>query len=210
MPTPESLIQQQLVRRGIRDAAVLDAMRRIDRARFVPDDLAGRAYDDSPLPIGYGQTISQPYIVAHMAEALQLGPNDTVLEVGSGCGYHAAVVAQLVRWVYSVEIVAELAAAAAHNLERAGTTNVTVRAGDGYRGWPEQAPFDAIYLTAAPTQIPQPLKDQLKVGGRLLAPVGSASQRLVMLTKQSGTAFSTKDLALVSFVPMTGAAERDQ
>lgn len=152
------MIDSQLKRRDIVDPKVINAMREVDRAKFVPEDLVGRAYEDGPLPIGKEQTISQPYIVAYMAQALKLSKEDIVIEVGTGCGYNAAVLSQIVSHVYSVEIVEWLAELAKENLSNAGIENVSARVGDGYKGWPEKAPFDAIVLTAATAEIPVPLK----------------------------------------------------
>ena len=204
----EEMMERQLIARGISDPKVLDAMWEVDRADFVPADMQQHAYEDRPLPIGRDQTISQPYIVAYMAQELKLGPDDIVMEVGTGCGYNAAVLSRIVKHVYSLEIIEWLASLAENNLRRAGIDNVTSRYGDGYQGWPEKAPFDATVLTAAPPAIPEPLKQQLKVGGRLLAPVGTKQQKLVLLEKTGKDFFNEKTLLLVSFVPMTGEAQR--
>jgi len=167
------MINEQIRSRGVVDPRVLAAMGKVPRDRFVPDDVAERAYDDRPLPIGHGQTISQPYIVGYMSEALGVLPDHRVLEIGTGSGYQAAILGELAKEVYTIEIVTELASRAESTLRELGYSNVHVRAGDGYAGWPEQAPFDRIMVTAAPEQIPQPLLDQLAVGGRLVAPVGA-------------------------------------
>jgi len=180
----------------------------VDRSLFVPDEMKPHAYEDRPLPIGRDQTISQPYIVAYMAQELRAKGGDTVLEVGTGCGYNAAVLSKIVSQVYSIEIIDWLAKLAKNNLREARTENVTTRLGDGYQGWPEAAPFNAISLTAAPPYIPEPLKQQLKIGGRLLAPVGIRSQKLVLLEKREEGTFREKQLLLVSFVPMTGKAQQ--
>jgi protein-L-isoaspartate(D-aspartate) O-methyltransferase len=201
------MVEDQLRARGLHDPRVLDAMRRVERHRFVPEALAGQAYADHPLPIGHGQTISQPYIVALMTEEARLRPDARVLEIGTGSGYQAAVAAVLAREVWSIEIVEPLAREAAARLAALGYRNVTVRAGDGYRGWPEHAPFDAILVTAAPPEIPQPLLDQLAVGGRLVAPVGEASQELVVVERTAG-GLSRRTIIPVRFVPMTGEAQR--
>ncbi|MFN6945732.1 MAG: protein-L-isoaspartate(D-aspartate) O-methyltransferase, partial [Cytophagaceae bacterium] len=170
--TKEEMIEIHLKGRGIMDFKVINAMRLVDRTLFVPENLKEYAYEDQPLPIGKEQTISQPYIVAYMAQELRLGSEDKVLEIGTGCGYNAAVLSQIVSHVCSIEIDEELAENAKENLQKAGIQNVTTRCGDGYLGWKEEAPFDVIILTAAPHKIPEPLKNQLKIGGKLLAPVG--------------------------------------
>lgn len=194
--------------RDIRAPAVLQAMAEVPRHEFVPPALAGDAYEDHPLPIGHGQTISQPYIVAYMTQALELRPTDRVLEVGTGSGYQAAVLARLAREVYSVEVVEPLARRAAANLLRLGFTNVHVRVGDGHRGWPEQAPFDAIVVTCAPDRIPPALVDQLGDGGRLIAPVGDldTGQELHLLRK-TGDRLERRFLLPVRFVPMIGPSD---
>ena len=166
------MVERQIRQRGVTDPRVLDALRKVPRERFVPADLVSRAYDDNPLPIGEGQTISQPYIVAHMTEALGVSRAHRVLEIGTGSGYQAAVLAEIAREVYTVEIVPELAQRATGVLRALGYTNAHVREGDGYAGWPEHAPFDRILVTAAPDDIPRPLIDQLAPGGRLVIPVG--------------------------------------
>ncbi|MFP4261577.1 MAG: protein-L-isoaspartate(D-aspartate) O-methyltransferase [Opitutales bacterium] len=205
-PAKEDMLNHHLKGRDINDPAVLRAMAEVDRTAFIPEELQALAYADRPLPIGGGQTISQPYIVAYMAQELRLGPDDTVLECGAGCGYNAAVLSRIVKQVYTVEIVPELAGNARQNLERAGIGNVEVRQGDAYMGWPEHAPFDAMILTAAPAAIPEPLKQQLRVGGRLLAPIGVEVQHLVLLTKTDDEHFVESALLPVRFVPMTGQA----
>lgn len=203
----EAMVQQQIAARDVHDKRVLEAMRKVPRHLFVPQAMQPYAYADSPLPIGYEQTISQPYIVAFMTEALKLKPEDRVLEVGTGSGYQAAVLSVLVREVYSIEIVEPLASEAADRLQHLGYSNVKVRAGDGYRGWPEAAPFDAIIVTAAPGHIPQPLLDQLAVGGRLVIPVGLHFQML-MRVRRTAKGFKTEKLLPVRFVPMTGEAQK--
>ncbi len=203
----EAMVKRQIMSRGVKDPRVLEAMRKVPRHRFVPADLASRAYEDNPLPIGWGQTISQPYIVALMTELLDLEPGDKVLEVGSGSGYQAAVLAEIAGAVFTIEIVPELAEVARRNLEACGHGDVRVRAGDGYRGWPEEAPFQAIIVTAAPDHVPQPLLEQLDEGGRLVIPVGDVYQELVVLTKEKG-AVRRRSTIPVRFVPMTGEAER--
>jgi protein-L-isoaspartate(D-aspartate) O-methyltransferase len=203
-----AMVARQIVARGIRDPAVLAALRVVPRHRFVPANLAARAYADEPLPIGFEQTISQPYVVAFMTEAAALAPGDHVLEIGTGSGYQAAVLAEIVGSVWTIEILAPLAERAAADLRAAGYANVHVRAGDGYRGWPEEAPFDAILVTAAPDHVPQPLLDQLKVGGRLVIPVetgGRGRQEILRMTR-TATGFERESLLPVRFVPMTGEA----
>jgi protein-L-isoaspartate(D-aspartate) O-methyltransferase len=214
-PGPESLaaaraelVATQIVARGVTGSRLLEALRRVERHRFVPDHLHGLAYADRPLPIGHGQTISQPYIVALMTELAAVRPGARVLEVGTGSGYQAAVLSVLAREVYSIEIVAPLADEARARLRRLGYANVEVRTGDGYRGWPERAPFDAILITAAPPEIPEPLLSQLAVGGRLVAPVGSEGgvQELVTV-ERTATGFTRRTAIPVRFVPMTGEAQ---
>ena len=201
------MVERQLIARDITDPRVIDAMRRVPRHRFVPEDLSARAYDDRPLPIGYRQTISQPYVVAYMTQALQLAPDARVLEIGTGSGYQTAVLAELAATVHSIEIVPPLASRATAALAEMGYDNVHVREGDGYAGWPEAAPFDAIMVTAAPDHVPQPLVDQLAVGGRMIVPVGEHRQTLTVLTRTDEGV--TEEAALpVLFVPMTGEAER--
>lgn len=206
--TKEEMIESQLKKRGITDPRVLQAMWEVDRKLFIPDDMQNQAYEDRPLPIGKDQTISQPYIVAYMAQELAIGPEDVVLEVGTGCGYNAAVLSRIAKHVYSIEIIEWLALLAEANLQQTGIKNIDTRHGDGYKGWPEKAPFDAIVLTAAPPEIPKPLKEQLKLRGRLLAPVGRVSQKLVMVERISDLDFQQRTLLPVSFVPMTGEAQK--
>ena len=203
----ESMVERQIAVRGIRNHHVLEAMRKVPRHLFVPPEMQPYAYRDSPLPIGHEQTISQPYIVAFMTEALNLQPEDRVLEVGTGSGYQAAVLAVLVQEVYSIEIVESLAIEAAERLRRLGYNNITVRAGDGYRGWPDAAPFDAIILTAAPDHVPKPLLEQLAPGGRLILPVGENFQTLVRI-QRTAKGFKRESLLPVRFVPMTGEAQK--
>jgi protein-L-isoaspartate(D-aspartate) O-methyltransferase len=205
----QEMVEQQIRQRGVTDARVLEAMRTVPRERFVPPELLPQAYDDGPLPIGAGQTISQPYIVAYMTEALKVQPSHKVLEVGTGSGYQAAVLSQLVREVYTIEIVPELAARAEALLRSLGRTNVHVRAGDGYAGWPEQAPFDRVIVTAAPEEIPRPLIEQLAEGGLLVAPVGprSAPQWMTVVEK-TGKGVVERRTIPVQFVPFTRAPGR--
>ena len=207
MVTQEEMIEYQLIDRGIRDPRVLQAMTDVDRALFVPEELQHRSYEDNPLPIGKSQTISQPYIVAYMAQALQLSEDARVLEIGTGCGYNAAVLAQIAAEVYSIEIIEWLADLAKENLAKTDIDNIHLRHGDGYTGWPDAAPFDAIMLTAAPPRLPEQLKYQLKIGGRLLAPVGRHAQRLVLLQRTGEEEFNEEVLQPVRFVPMTGKAQ---
>jgi len=201
------MVRTQIEARGVRDARVLAAMRKVPRHRFIPREHQRWAYDDRPLPIGHGQTISQPYIVAFMTEALALGGGERVLEIGTGSGYQAAVLAEVCKEVFSIEIVEPLARRAQAMLSDLGHDNVHVRAGDGYRGWPAEAPFDAIMVTAAPEHVPEPLVDQLKVGGRMILPVGDRVQELVVIEKTAqGT--TRRSVLPVRFVPMTGEARR--
>ena len=201
------MVETQIAARGVSDPRVLEAMRKVERHRFVPEAHRGEAHGDYPLPIGHGQTISQPYIVALMTELARIRPGDRVLEIGTGSGYQAAILATLAREVYSIEIVGPLARESAERLARLGYRNVTVRAGDGYRGWPEKAPFDAIVVTAAPPRIPEPLLEQLAVGGRLVAPVGEHEQDLVLVEKTE-QGLRQRRVAPVRFVPMTGEAQK--
>lgn len=203
----EHMVEDQIVRRGIRDARVLEAMRTVPRHEFVSPAWQAEAYADEPLPIGHDQTISQPYVVALMSEQLHLSPAETVLEIGTGSGYQAAILSRLAAQVYSIEIVAPLAEAATATLSRLGYRNVQVKTGDGAQGWPEHAPFDAIIVTCAPSQIPPLLIDQLKEGGRMMIPVGkSHHQELLLLKKKNGRVLR-QALLLVRFVPMTGTNE---
>ncbi len=201
-----AMVDRQIRARGVRDPLVLAAMERVPRHLFVPEEIAAAAYGDHPLLIGHGQTISQPYIVALMTELAELTGGETVLEVGTGSGYQAAVLAEIVERVFTIEIVEPLAATATERLDRLGYDNVVVRYGDGYRGWPEHAPFDAILVTAAPDHVPEPLIEQLAVGGRLVLPVGEHAQDLVQITK-SASGVVRRDVIPVRFVPMTGEAE---
>ncbi len=196
------MVEDQIERRGITDPAVLAAMRAVPRHRFVPSDQADAAYDDRALPIGFGQTISQPYIVAFMTQALKLTPEDRVLEVGTGSGYQAAVLGQIVAEVQTIEIVPALAERARALLAELGYSNVHVRTGDAYAGLPELAPFDRIIVTAAPDHAPQPLIDQLAEGGRMIVPVGIAQRQLILITKAPG-GVQCEPLLDVVFVPLT-------
>jgi len=200
------MVERQIAGRGVKDPRVLEAMRRIQRHLFVPAAEEAHAYEDRPLPIGSGQTISQPYIVAFMTEQLRLTGTETVLEIGTGSGYQTAVLAALAKKVYSVEIRPELAQEAADRLKRLGITNVEVRAADGYRGWPEHAPFDGILVTAAPERVPPPLLEQLASGGRMVIPVGSFYQELKVI-ERNGAGYTEKNVLPVRFVPFVGEAE---
>jgi protein-L-isoaspartate(D-aspartate) O-methyltransferase len=206
----ERMVEQDLRGRGIRDPRVLDAMRRVPRERFVPEARRDQAHDDQPLPIGHGQTISQPYIVAYMTEALALRGDEKVLEIGTGSGYQAAVLAELAHSVYSIEIVEPLAAQAQQVLGELGYRNLHLRVGDGYAGWPEAAPFDAIMVTAAPDHVPQPLLEQLKVGGRMIIPVGEARARSqqLRLIERGEQGYSQRYVLPVRFVPLTREPDR--
>ncbi|MBW2493571.1 MAG: protein-L-isoaspartate(D-aspartate) O-methyltransferase [Deltaproteobacteria bacterium] len=201
------MVRRQIAARDVRNPQVLDAMRAVPRHRFVPPASRDRAYLDRPLPIGYGQTISQPYIVAAMTELLHPESTDRVLEIGTGSGYQAAVVSRLVAKVYTIEIVPELAESAAKTLAELGYANIEVTAGDGYRGIPKQAPFDGILVTAAPEEIPAPLIEQLAVGGRMVIPVGDFYQQLTVVEKTE-KGISKRTVFPVRFVPMTGEATR--
>ncbi len=204
----ERMVAEQIAARDVKDPLVLGAMRRVPRHLFVPEASRAEAYDDHPLPIGHAQTISQPYIVAFMTAALGLRGGESVLEIGTGSGYQAAVLSEIVGQVHTIEIVAPLAEEARARLLRLGYRNVQVRAGDGYRGWPEVAPFDAVMVTAAAPRIPEDLKRQLKDGGRLIVPVGDDSQELVLVTRR-GARFDERRVLPVRFVPMTGEVRKD-
>jgi protein-L-isoaspartate(D-aspartate) O-methyltransferase len=195
------MIETQLAARDITDKRVLDAMRKVPRHRFVPERLQSEAYDDTPLPIGEGQTISQPYIVAYMTQAIEPRPTDRVLEIGTGSGYQAAVLAELVKEVYTIEIVPSLAARAKVLLGELGYANIRTRLGDGYAGWPEAAPFDKIVVTAAPDQVPQTLVDQLGEDGALIVPVGRGDQIMTIL-RRTKEGVVRRETIPVRFVPM--------
>jgi len=197
------MVQTQIKDRGVKNSRVLTAMLKVERHRFVPAELQSKAYSDQPLPIGEGQTISQPYIVALMTELLELKKEEKVLEIGTGSGYQAGILAELVKEVYTIEIVEPLATLAKNRLFELNYRNIHVKTGDGYLGWPEAAPFDAIMVTAAPDHIPKPLLDQLKEGGRLVVPVGTHFQELKKIVKRSGRT-ETTGIIPVMFVPMTG------
>jgi protein-L-isoaspartate(D-aspartate) O-methyltransferase len=195
------MVEYQIRARGIRDQAVLQAMLTVPRHRFVEHSLAHLAYADHPLPIGYDQTISQPYIVAYMTEAAKISPEDRVLEIGTGCGYQAAVLGELAKEVYTIEIIPELAELAHRTLKALDYTNIHVKTSDGYRGWVEHAPYDAILVTAAPDHIPQPLIDQLAMNGRMVIPVGKGYQDIVVLTKKPEGVIKERTIP-VRFVPL--------
>jgi protein-L-isoaspartate(D-aspartate) O-methyltransferase len=199
----ERMVADQVESRGVRNPDVLRVMRATPRHLFVPTGVRFMAYEDRPLPIGYGATISQPYVVALMTELLAPAKKHRILEIGSGSGYQAAILGQLAAEVYSVEIVPELARSAAKTLRELGYTNITVRQGDGYKGWPERASFDGIMVTAAPPEIPQALVAQLSRGGRLVAPIGSMwNQELIVIEKKADGRISRRSMGAVSFVPM--------
>ena len=201
------MVRSQVEARGVKDEAVLEAMESVPRHRFVPEELSSQAYRDTPLPIGEGQTISQPYIVALMTELLEVGPGSKVLEIGTGSGYQAAVLAAMGVEVFTIEIREGLCQRAAELLADLGYDHAHVRCGDGYGGWPEEAPFDGVIVTAAPERIPEPLFDQLEVGGRMVIPVGPFYQDLKVITRtEEGR--QERSVIPVRFVPMTGEVER--
>jgi len=202
----QKMVQEQLMPRGIHDERVLAAMAKVPREEFVPDNLRAQSYSDSALPIGHDQTISQPFIVAFMTEQLRPRPTDRVLEIGTGSGYQAAVLAELVKDVYTIEIIEPLAKEASARLARLDYNTAHVKVGDGFQGWPEVAPFDSIIVTCAPDKVPQPLTQQLKEGGRMIIPVGNGlDQQLFLLEKKDGQMAETAILP-VRFVQMTGEA----
>ena len=206
----QRMVERQLKARDIKDERVLAALGKVPREAFVPPESRAASYEDGPLPIGYDQTISQPYIVAFMTQQLRLKPTDRVLEIGTGSGYQAAILAELVSEIYSVEIVEPLARAAEATLRRLGYKNVHVKIGDGYKGWPEAAPFDAIIVTCAPDKVPQPLTDQLKDGGRMVIPVGERfAQQLYVFEKKNGQLKESVTLP-VRFVPMLKGGEKQK
>ena len=198
--------------RAVLSERVMAAMAKVPRHEFVPVSQRADAYANRPLPIGHGQTISQPYIVALMTDLMEVKPGDRVLEIGTGCGYQAAVLAELAGTVHSIEIVEPLGREAAERLNRLGYRNVVTRVGDGYRGWPEHSPFDSIMVTAAPREVPQPLIDQLRPGGRLVVPVGGqgAGQSLLLIEKQPDGTVTRRNVLAVRFVPLTDKAGRQQ
>ena len=206
----EALVSRYIAAEGIRNQQVIDAMKTVPRHSFVPKRDTMVAYADRPLYIGYGQTISQPYIVAYMTEALQLDPNDVVLEVGTGSAYQAAVCAEIAKSVYTIEIIDQLAQSAKKRLEELGYHNVFVKSGDGYYGWPEHGPFDAVIVTCAAGLVPPPLIQQLKPGGKMIIPLSSpfGLQNLVLLTKDEQEKVTSRQVLPVRFVPMTGRAKQ--
>ncbi len=198
------MIKNQLQSRGIRDDAVLEVMRSVERHNFVPENYRDRAYSDGPLPIGHSQTISQPYIVSFMTEQLQVSSQHKVLEIGTGSGYQAAILGELAKHVFTIEIIPELAEGAKNILNHLSYKNITVRAGDGYKGWPEEAPFERIMVTAAPAEVPQTLVDQLAPGGRMILPVGAQFlvQYLWVIEKDDQGTVTKEKILPVRFVPM--------
>lgn len=204
----EQMIEKQMVARDIVDQCVLDAIKRVPRHEFVPTARRHLAYRDSALPIGHQQTISQPYIVALMTQLVEPTPEKKALDIGTGSGYQAAVLAEIVKSVHSIEIVEPLAKEARDRLQTLGYENITVRHGDGYQGWKTEAPFDIIIVAAAPDHIPQPLVDQLAPNGKMVIPIGKYSQNLLVIEKQADGTVVKKNVAAVAFVPMTGAAEK--
>jgi protein-L-isoaspartate(D-aspartate) O-methyltransferase len=203
------MVEQQIEARGISDPATLAALRTVPRHEFLPMRLRSEAYADYPLPIGHGQTISQPFIVAFMTEAIRPQPGERILEIGAGSGYQAAILAQMGAEVYTIEIVEPLAEMARQTLERLGYKNAHVKHGDGFRGWPEHAPFDAIIVTCAPDKIPAPLVEQLRDGGRMIIPVGSGMNQELVLLRKKGDKIEKQSVLPVRFVPMTGEAQTD-
>jgi protein-L-isoaspartate(D-aspartate) O-methyltransferase len=208
-PARRRMVQRHLVERGIKDPRVLDAFRTVPRHKFLPPETRRMAYDDESIPIGEGQTITPPFDVAFMTEALQPKPTDRVYEVGTGSGYQASILSRLVKEVYSIEIHEPLGKRAAAVLKELGYDNIHTRVGDGYAGWPEAAPFDAIIVTCAPEAIPQPLLDQLKDGGRMVIPIGNRFNQVVHLIEKRGGRLTDRQLRPTLFVPMTGQAQRE-
>jgi protein-L-isoaspartate(D-aspartate) O-methyltransferase len=198
------MVKLQIAARGVRDPRVLEAMLRVQRHLFVPGDMRDRAYDDSPLPIGDGQTISQPYMVAWMTELLEVKEGDRILEIGTGSGYQAAALCELGGEVFSIEKYPGLARAAEERLRSLGYENIKIRVGDGTLGWPEEAPFDGIMVTAGSPSVPQPLLEQLTEGGRLVIPVGPSGMQMLQLIRRKGNEFQTSDEGTCVFVPLVG------
>jgi len=203
----DRMVEEQIVARGVKDKRVIGAMRKVPRHKFIPEENREYAYEDEPVPIGYGQTISQPYIVALMTEYIGIKGNEKVLEIGTGSGYQAAVLAEIAREVYTVEIIEPLGRYAKKRLDEMGYKNIKVKIGDGYKGWKEYAPFDCIIVTAAPAEIPQALIEQLRVGGKMVIPVGKWFQDLVLVEKLD-KGIKKRTVAPVRFVPMTGETQR--
>jgi len=206
----QKMVQEQLKPRGVQDERVLAAMAKVPREEFVPESLRDKSYTDSALPIGHDQTISQPFIVAIMTEQLRLQPTDRVLEIGTGTGYQTAILSELVKDVYTIEIVEPLAKEASARLARLGYNNAHVKIGDGYHGWPEVAPFDAIIVTCAPDKVPQPLTQQLKEGGRMIIPVGNGLDQQLFLLEKTGGQMAQRAILPVRFVQMAGEAAKKQ
>jgi protein-L-isoaspartate(D-aspartate) O-methyltransferase len=202
------MVNTQIERRGIRDRRVIETMREVPRHLFVPERFRFMAYDDSPVPIGFEQTISQPYIVAYMLQSLKLTGLERVLEIGTGSGYQSALLARLCEKVYTVEIIQELATRAEALIDQLGLSNIKIRCGDGYLGWPKAAPFDRVVVSAAPGQVPHPLVEQLRAGGRMILPLGDFNQRLLLIHKTATNKILRRKLVPVKFVPMTGLAEK--
>jgi len=204
----EQMVRFQIEDRGVTDPLVLSAMRKVPRHKFVPAHLLENAYNDYPLPIGFGQTISQPYIVGYMTEQLRLSGGEKVLEIGTGSGYQTAVLAEIAGAVYTIDIICELVDAAARRLEELDYKNVFLKCADGHQGWPQHAPFDGIIVTAAPGAVPKPLKDQLKPGARMLVPVGELSQELILVKKRPDGRVEEEPILPVRFVPMRSEREK--
>ena len=205
----EQMVKEQIQGRGITNENVISAMKSVQRHLFVPQNLVNRAYEDNPLPIGFNQTISQPFVVAYMTEIAALTEEAKVLEIGTGSGYQTAVLAEIVSEVFSIEILPDLAIRSRNLLDDLGYRNLTIKSGDGYQGWPEEAPFDAIVVTAAPNHVPPALIEQLAVGGKLVIPVGQIKQEMTIITKTDSGASTIQTLP-VRFVPMTGEAQEQQ
>ncbi len=197
----EKMVEEQIIARGVKDKKVIEVMKKVPRHLFVPEEYREFSYEDEPLPIGEGQTISQPYIVAYMTEVLQLSGDEKVLEIGTGSGYQTAILSEIVKEVYTVEIIASLSERAQKVLKKLGYENIYFKIGDGTYGWPEYSPYDAILVTAAPSKIPKPLQNQLEDGGRMVIPVGSFFQELVLITREKHK-FKKKKLIPVRFVPL--------
>ncbi len=204
----KEMVEFQIKQRGIKDTLVLNAMAKVERHKFVPPEYRKWAYSDRPLPIGYEQTISQPYIVALMTSLLNLKGEEKILEIGTGSGYQAAILGEIVEEVYTIEIIKPLAESAEKRLKQLGYTNIKVKHGDGYQGWKEYAPFDGIIITCAPPKIPQPLIEQLKIGGKLVVPLGEVYQELIVITKTK-EGIERKNIIPVQFVPMRGKIEEE-